>query len=262
MGAHVIDLSLFSEQPDRSTIRAYRTSANEDLASVQASIKTDGSTIILAMPAQSITTLVIPLRSEKVGMDNLLADGCEYLIVPRQETTRALTATNSKVTLEDTDYGKAQRWQLSEENNGTYGFKNALGLRLTAHRASNSSSLTAVKSEASEQNFYIDEVDYPYFKILASNGRSHGFDLSNASSEAGTAVSIWQYADNNTTPTHRQWMLFPLTTVTQSSAIVQQHSRATAVPQAIYSINGVRRSSVQKGLNIIRYSDGTIRKTY
>lgn len=262
MGAHVIDLSLFSEQPDRSTIRVYRTSANEDLASVQASIKTDGSTIILAMPAQSITTLVIPLRSEKVGMDNLLADGCEYLIVPRQETTRALTATNSKVTLEDTDYGKAQRWQLSEENNGTYGFKNALGLRLTAHRASNSSSLTAVKSEASEQNFYIDEVDYPYFKILASNGRSHGFDLSNASSEAGTAVSIWQYADNNTTPTHRQWMLFPLTTVTQSSAIVQQHSRATAVPQAIYSINGVRRSRVQKGLNIIRYSDGTIRKTY
>jgi hypothetical protein len=95
---------------------------------------------------------------------------------------------------------------------GTWSFQNALGLRLTAHRASGSSTLTAVKTKADEQTFYVDEVDYPYFKILAANGRSHGLDLTNASSDAGTTVGIWQYDEaSNTTPTHRQWMLVPLT---------------------------------------------------
>jgi hypothetical protein len=211
-GAHVIDLSLFTETPVRSKIRAYRTSNSENLANALASVKVNGSTLTLTMPMQSITTLVIPLGSKRIDRNDLLDDGCEYLIVPRQETTRAVSATDSKVTLEDINYGEAQRWKLTDEGNGTYSFTNALGLRLTAHRASNSSSLTAVKNTASEQNFYIDEVDYPYFKILASRGRTHGLDLSNASSNAGTTVGIWQYDEaSNTTPTHRQWMLFPLT---------------------------------------------------
>ena len=239
-GAHVIDLSLFAEQPVRSTIRAYRTSETENLASVLSSVKTDSTTLTLAMPAQSITTLVIPLRSENTTKDDLLIDGCEYLIVPRQETTRAVSATGSKVTLEDIDYGAAQRWRLTAEGSGTYSFQNALGLRLTAHRASSSSSLTAVKNTANEQTFYIDEVDYPYFKILASRGRSHGLDLANASSNAGTTVDIWQYADSNTTPTHRQWMLVPLQSASQLTGI-EENVKITECKnekEAIYDLQG------------------------
>ena len=242
-GAHVIDLSLFAERPVRSTIRAYRTSPNENLTGAQSSVKLNGSTLTLAMPSQSITTLVIPLRSEEVDIDNLLTDGCDYLIVPRQETTRAVSATSSKVTLEDIDYGEAQRWRLTVESNGTYSFQNALGLRLTAHRGSNSSSLTAVKNRASEQGFYIDEVDYPYFKILASRGRSHGLDLANASSNAGTTVDIWQYADNNTTPTHRQWMLVPLKTIQEANGVAPiDHSPLTIdhLAGAVYDLSGRR----------------------
>ena len=242
-GAHVIDLSLFAEQPVRSTIRAYRTSETENLTSVLSSVKTDSTTLTLAMPAQSITTLVIPLRSENTTNNDLLIDGCEYLIVPRQETTRAVSATGSKVTLEDIDYGAAQRWRLTAEGSGTYSFQNALGLRLTAHRASSSSSLTAVKNTANEQTFYIDEVDYPYFKILASRGRSHGLDLANASSNAGTTVDIWQYADSNTTPTHRQWMLVPLQSASQLTGINEndnepQNSRCKNEKEAIYDLQG------------------------
>ena len=75
-------------------------------------------------------------------------------------------------------------------------------------------------AKASEQNFYIDEVDYPHFKILASRGRTHGFDLTNASSSAGTTVGIWQYDEaSNTTPTHRQWLLFPLSASQQGDGI-------------------------------------------
>ncbi len=253
-GAHVIDLSLFTDQPDRSTIRAYRTTETANLANALGSVKVDGTIVTLSMPAQSITTLVIPLHSEKTGSDQLLADGCEYLIIPRQETVRAVTAKSSKVTLEDLDYGEAQRWRLTDAGSGTYRFENGLGLRLTAHRATSSSSLTAVKTEASEQNFYIDEVDYPYFKILASRGRSHGLDLANASSNAGTTVDIWQYADGNTTPTHRQWMLVPLSTVHQSTGIedLRQES-ASPAPDAIYDLSGrrVKSSILKKGVYII-----------
>ncbi len=217
---HNIDLSLFADQPVRSRMKVYRTSASENLASVITSVKVNGSMLTLTMPAQSISTLIIPIRSVSTEPADLLVDGCEYLIIPRQEANRAVTASASKVTVEDINYGDAQRWTLTDEGNGTYSFCNALGLRLTAHRANNSSSLTAQTAKASEQNFYIDEVDYPHFKILASRGRTHGFDLTNASSSAGTTVGIWQYDEaSNTTPTHRQWLLFPLSASKQSDGI-------------------------------------------
>jgi O-glycosyl hydrolase len=217
---HNIDLSLFADQPVRSRMKVYRTSASENLASVITSVKVNGSMLTLTMPAQSISTLIIPIRSVSTEPADLLVDGCEYLIIPRQEANRAVTASASKVTVEDINYGDAQRWTLTDEGNGTYSFCNALGLRLTAHRANNSSSLTAQTAKASEQNFYIDEVDYPHFKILASRGRTHGFDLTNASSSAGTTVGIWQYDEaSNTTPTHRQWLLFPLSASQQGDGI-------------------------------------------
>ena len=252
--AHIIDLSLFEEMPERSSIRAYRTSASENLASALSSVALDGSTLTLKLPSQSITTLVIPLRSAYTEPTELLADGCEYLIVPRQETTRALSAKGSKVTIEDTDYGKPQRWRLTDEGNGTYGLQNALGLRLTAHRANGSSSLTAQTATASEQNFYIDNVDYPYFKILASRGRSHGFDLTNASSNAGTTVTIWHYLDGNATPTHRQWMLFPLGKAQTADGIGQLSNDPAALPRPdVYDLSGrrVASGSLGKGIYII-----------
>ena len=268
--AHVIDLSLFSELPARSQIRAYRTSAGENLASVSSSVKLEGSILTLSMPAQSITTLVIPARSVQAGIGDLLVDGCEYLIVPRQETTRAVSATGSKVTIEDIDYGPSQRWRLAVESGGTCRFQNALGLRLTAHRASNSSSLTAQSSTAGEQGFYIDEVDYPYFKILASRGRSHGFDLTQESSSAGTVVNIWQYEGSNTTPTHRQWMLFPLTTAAMADGLGPSHAvavvPATTAAPAVYDLSGRRvatgsnsQAGLSKGIYIVSGKKTVIR---
>ena len=256
---HNIDLSLFSDLPALSSIKAYRTSANENLVSTKNGITLNGSDLKVVMPAQSIMTFIIPAHSTKVTATDLLRDGCEYLIIPRHETTRAVTATASKVTIQDIDYGDAQRWTLSDLGNGTYGFKNALGLRLTAHRSSSSSSLTAQKSEASEQDFYIDTVDYPYYKILASKGHSHGFDLTNESTAAGTTVNIWQYQDSNTTPIHRQWMLFPLAAPQQQNSIEEtlmpSDVTATATSKKIYDLSGRRidnRQSLSKGIYIVR----------
>ena len=244
---HRADLSLFNDMPALSAIKAYRTSASENLTSTKNGLSLDGHTLQLVMPAQSIVTLVIPAHSTAIGSDELLRNGCEYLIIPRHETTRAITATGSKVTIEDISYADAQRWTLSDLGNGTYGLQNALGLRLTAHRNSNSSSLTAQKGQASEQGFYIDAIDAPFFKILASNGRSHGFDLTNESTAAGTTVTVWQYQDSNPTPIHRQWMLFPLSVpqpidvdaIGDLSATPLRPSAATTV----YDLSGRRLGS-------------------
>ncbi len=252
-GTHIIDLSLFSEPPVRSKIRVFRTSETENLATAQSSLKLNGMTLTLSMPEKSITTLVIPIRSEKSDISNLLVDGCEYLIVPRQETFRAISARNTNVTLENLDYGEAQRWRLSVQGDGTYCFQNALGLRLTAHRALNSSALTATKNLSNEQNFYIDEVDYPYFKILASRGRSHGFNLVNASSDSGTAIDISLYSDNNTTPTHRQWMLVPLTIPSQTDAIndFEQDTLNKVTPyNHVYDLAGRKIYGMGEGIYI------------
>jgi hypothetical protein len=133
-------------------------------------------------------------------------------------------------------------------------------MRLTAHRNNGSSSLTAQKAEANEQDFYIDVVDYPYFKILASKGRSHGFDLTNESTAAGTTVTVWQYQDSNSTPIHRQWMLMPLTVPQIADGIEeipQFHNALIANRQSenrqSYDLSGrrVNKSQLQKGIYII-----------
>ncbi len=248
---HHINLSQFGTLPALADIEAYRTSASENLTRTKSGITFEADGLMAALPAQSIVTLVIPV-SKMADAQELLCDGVEYLIVPRHENARAITATASQVTIQDINYGDAQRWRLTDMGNGTYSLQNALGLRLTAHRSSSSSSLTAQKAQASEQNFYIDPVDAPFFKILASNGRTHGFDLSNESTAAGTVVTVWQYQDSNPTPVHRQWMLFPLTASQQPDGIVDLQVAECHADNAVYDLLGRRTTAVGRGIYIVR----------
>lgn len=248
---HHINLSQFGTLPALADIEAYRTSASENLTRTKSGITFEADGLMAALPAQSIVTLVIPV-SKMADAQELLCDGVEYLIVPRHENARAITATASQVTIQDINYGDAQRWRLTDMGNGTYSLQNALGLRLTAHRSSGSSSLTAQKAQASEQNFYIDPVDAPFFKILASNGRTHGFDLSNESTAAGTVITVWQYQDSNPTPVHRQWMLFPLTASQQPDGIVDLQVAECHADNAVYDLLGRRTTAVGRGIYIVR----------
>ena len=191
----------------------------------------------------------IPIGSEALTPAELVCDGGEYLIIPRLETGRALTATGSKVTIQDIDYGEAQRWHLTDAGSGTFSLQNGLGLRLTAHRASGSSSLTAQTATAAEQNFYIDEADYPFFKILASRGRSHGLDLNNVSTANGTAINIWQYQDG-TLPVHRQWLLLPLN-ASQLDTGIKDNNRETITNNRYYDLQGRKVAQPTKGLYIV-----------
>ena len=248
---HHINLSQFGTLPALADIEVYRTSASENLTRTKSGITLEADGLMAALPAQSIVTLVIPV-SKMADAQELLCDGVEYLIVPRHENARAITATASQVTIQDINYGDAQRWRLTDMGNGTYSLQNALGLRLTAHRSSSSSSLTAQKAQASEQNFYIDPVDAPFFKILASNGRTHGFDLNNESTAAGTVITVWQYQDSNPTPVHRQWMLFPLTASQQPDGIADLQVAERHADNAVYDLLGCRTTAVGRGIYIVR----------
>lgn len=256
---HRIDLSLFDELPSRSQIRAYRTSENENMVSAMGSVKLNGNMLTLNLPAQSITTLVIPASS--TAPESFLVDGCEYLIIPRQETTRAITAKDSKVTVEDINYGEAQRWRLTDEGNDTYSLENALGLRLTSRRASNTYALTTQKNKGSEQKFRIELIDIANYKILLADRPTYAFDLNNASSNAGTTVGNWQYDETgNTTPTHRQWMLFPLTSLQEINDVLLPNNTMARSERhtGIYDLSGrqlypdaTAKSRLPKGLYIV-----------
>lgn len=208
---HRADLSLFDQMPTASRIKAYRTSETENLQAVR-TFKLDGTQLIIELPAQSITTLVIPVQTDmSVDLSTDLPDDVPFLIIPRNETTRTLTATAAGgVTIEDITNSQAQQWQPEQQADGSYVLVNGLGLRLTSHRQQGSSQLTATAQTGSEQTFVIENIDYPYCKIVSKAYSEYALDLASESTSAGTKVDTWQYTVGTTTPSHRQWMFVPL----------------------------------------------------
>ncbi len=238
---HQVDLSQLKNLPTASTIKAYRTSSSESLKSVK-DFTLEGSSMLVKLPMQSITTLVLPVGG--VATEPQTVADREYIIVPRHNLTVALTAAeNGKVTIENTTYGEGQRWKLIAQDNA-YILENARGQRLTSFRSSGSSKLTAQTAAASEQQFAIDAIDLPYYKIVPARNRSYALDLNNANSNAGTSVCTWQYTADTDTPTHRQWMLCPLPAQGEESGIEQLTTMSTnqkaLLADGIYDLTGRR----------------------
>lgn len=255
---HNIDLSLFEDLPSKYKIRTYRTSQNENLVNAQASLTINDKTLTLKMPTQSITTLVIPCKATTIKDSSVLMDGNEYLIIPRENTQRAITSKDGKVFIENINYEDAQRWTLTDKGNGAYSLRNGLGLQLTAHRSAGNSSLTAQDFDAEEQEFIIECTDIANYKILVKDHTQYALDLTSASTQTGTTVGTWDYNANTTTPTHRQWMLFPLNAPkTEPDAINEVINETNYGNNGIYDLTGRRISDdndvskLNKGVYIV-----------
>ena len=219
---HQIDLSQLSVMPASSAIKAYRTSTSENLKSVK-DFTLEGTTMLVKLPTQSITTLVLPVSG--LTEEPQIVTDCEYVIVPRHNLTAALTAAeNGKVTIENTTYDAGQRWKLIAKDN-SFILENARGQRLTSFRSSNSSKLSAQTTASSEQQFTFDAIDLPYYKISLAGKRSYALDLSNANSNTGTIVCNWSYNADTDMPTHRHWMLCPLQRQGEETGIEQPCTR-------------------------------------
>lgn len=234
---HRIDLSQFTDIAPAAQIRAFRTSESEDLARVR-NFTLNGDQLTLNLNDLSITTLLIPCRPRSTSAE--LRTDCEYLIIPRHETTRALTATTAgKITLQDIQPGtEGQRWHLVSDGEG-YLIEDEQGRRLTSHRSANSSSLNAQTAATREQTFNLQPVDFPYYRISPSSYSRYAFDLSNASTNVGTTICTWDY-DTNDIPTHRQWMLFPLTSPQTDDVRMPASDSVPSpvLPDGIYDLSG------------------------
>ena len=257
---HLVDLAQFASLPDASAITAYRTSSTENLKRVR-DYQLDGSSLLVKLPTQSITTLVLPVGG--IAANQQLEEDAEYIIVPRHNLTMALTAApGGAVTIENTTYDEGQRWRLKVNDGSTasnaapFILENARGQRLTSFRASGSSKLTAQTAAASEQQFYIEAVDRPYYKISPARHRSYSLDLSNANSNAGTTVCTWSYTADTDTPTHRQWMLCPLHSQAENTGI-DQRVELSQLPTAlctdgVYDLAGRRVLSGAASVSALR----------
>ena len=245
---HRIDLSQLTNLPAVSAIKCYRTSSSEDLKIVRP-FTMDSTTILVKLPSQSITTIIVPVGGVST-QPQPVAD-CEYIIVPRHNLTAALTASETgAVTIENTNYGEGQRWKLVASGNA-FVLENARGQRLTSLRSSGSSNLKAQTTTSSEQQFYIEAIDLPYYKITLARSRSYALDLNNANSSTGTTVCTWQYSADTDTPTHRQWMLCPLTALGEDTGIDELAIQPSSRLDAIYDLQGRKVTQPTKGLYIV-----------
>ncbi len=252
---HDIDLSCFSDIPAKSKVSVYRTNENNNCMKIT-SFKIIRNHLILDLTSQSIITAVLPIKSPQASTEFNNPD-MEYLIIPRYENSRALSANSSgNVTIEDMDLDDdSQKWHIIPDGN-LFVIENKNGMRLTSHRASNSSSLTAQTTSASEQKFYIESVDPVYYKISSSYQKTYSMDLVQEKTSAGTKVDMWEYA-NSTIPTHRQWMLVALPqTQNPANGIDEISSNPTFTTSGIYNLQGHKMNedieSLPSGIYIYR----------
>lgn len=70
---HRIDLSHFAEVPAKAKVKAYRTSASEDLKRIYDFTVSD-KMMTITLPTQSITTLLLPVGSKETGIRSMLGE--------------------------------------------------------------------------------------------------------------------------------------------------------------------------------------------
>ena len=235
---HELNLSAFDNLNGK--IVAYRTSDSEDMASIDDGWSYNDGQLQIALPPQSITTLVVPVSPKEDDLTSIQTDR-DYLIVPRNETTRCLAVkADATLQLEDIDVRQPQTWRLVADGSN-YRIVNSDGLTITANRYATSNVLKALPSTTGIQTFTIDMLDFPYCKILSSEEPQYAFDLVSEKTSAGTAVKLWLYADGSA-PTHRNWMLVPVNCNNADNINIVAATTNEAIEQreGVYSMTGQR----------------------
>lgn len=235
---------------------AWRTSEGENLQPVSPCLLRSDSVLEASLPAQSLTTLRIPLALW--GEERQPASGDVCLLVPQSNAGLALAASESGVKALPLDADSpAQRWTLGGQP-GAWTLTNALGERITWNTGY---ALRTQQSEAGGQTFLLESVsagDY-FWKIMDPSGQK-AFDLAGASPTAGTVVGMYAYGTSPEADT-RHFALVPLAlTPSTTPDGVEQPSTRTTAPAAIFNLQGQALPRLQRGINLLRQPDGTVRK--
>lgn len=194
---HQLDLSMFDGLGN--TIDVSRTSETENNASVS-DYEFNDSTLMVKLPAYSVTTVVIPVTLS-TSMENTLKTDVPYLIVPRIATL-VMQATGSAVEISNFEFGDMQQlWKLTSKGSG-YSITNLAGERLT-DIGSYYSTVSSVETEG--QTFRFESVGDGYYKIT-SEKTGKALDLEGEGNISGTKLGFYAYG-NSPAVSHRQWEL-------------------------------------------------------
>ena len=137
--------------------------------------------------------------------------------------------------------------------NGTYRLISGNGLIATY---SSQYAISLAQDETSNQAFHIEDVDGIHVKISPDKYTNKAWDLENQSLSFGTKIGVWEYG-NSAAADHRNWMLVKVTSSTaQPTDIIDIAVPSVLSEREIFTTSGIMVSALQKGLNIIKTSDG------
>ena len=247
----------------RANIRAWRTSETESLTAVAQGIKVLSDSLVqVVLPAQSITTLVVPITPQ-VQRQETLVEGDTYMIVPQSSAMVAVSTTAKGLCIADADAtDPAQLWQVKKVSEGVYTLVNGKG-QIPTTSTSYGISLSKTESKSKSQQFKIETIDGMNVRILL-NGDSgkRGWDLSNEKLTAGTEVGAWEYG-TSVAADHRNWFFVKVASASSGQTGIEQPT-ASAQQQdgvrSIYAPSGLQLRQMQRGINIVRDSDGRAKK--
>jgi hypothetical protein len=174
------------------------------------------------------------------------------MIIPQSNVNNAVALTNNGLTIQPADLNdEAQLWNIVKRSNGSYWIKNSNGNYV---QSSSSYALSCSNSTStSGRNFTIDFIDDIHCRIsVTGDAGLRSWDLDNQSLNAGTRVGVWQYG-NAADADHRNWFLMRVgSTHEKATSIAEVRRSDEEMPEAIYSLSGVRMKSLQRGVNIVR----------
>ena len=219
-------------------ITGYRTTEAESMRKY--SSKTVGtflkdltdSTFTVRLPANSITTLQVPVRSW-VKYSAEPVDGDKYLIIPQSNTLQAVAASDTELKLSDIDINDpAQQWQLLKQADGTWKLRNGKGQYV---KGSTSYALsTSTTGTASGLDFDIEKVDGIYSRILWHTDGRRAWDLEGKNLTKGTRLGLWDYG-TSADADHRQFLLVRIAS--------QQTDEATSIKPLPQEARSTRHAS-------------------
>lgn len=243
-------------QPDGSGIKAYVTTEGSNLANFRTYELDEEGKLSLTLPALSIVTLVIPV-GQVAHLDTENLPG-KAVIVPQPNSALALTATTSKVSVDDNYYRPSQVWSLVDNGGGTYNLMTQDSLYLTY--TSTSYGLSAKARKSGSQAFIFEPAE-DYFYRIKVNKTTKYLDLKDGATSSGTIVGSYAYSSG--ADISRHWLLVGIDAVEEApevDAIGQALSAGSQKDGIAYDLSGRPVRGQQKGILVERMPDGSTRK--
>ena len=248
----------------RGTVRAWRTSESESLASKKCFSQLNDSILRVDLAQQSITTIVIPITLTAEPA-NELSDEDVYMIIPQSNASMAVCGTNAGLSLSpENPNDPSQQWHFSLLSDGSYTLTNGLGRMVTFSSDYFLTSPVASGTVRKSQKFLIQDADGIHYKImLKGDSQKRSWDLQNTSLSQGTRIGAYPY--DNVDGDHRHWTFVKIASAVKNTpdaieSLPQQSVKNSNESEIFYNLAGVKLQHATKGINIVRCPNGKVIK--